>query len=427
MTLSADLWDRSLWYATAQEPAPETDAPADARVLVVGGGFTGLSCALHLAERGVAVTVIEAREIGFGASGRNGGQVIPGLKIDPSDMRAHWGAKAGGRLAEFAGGVADQVFGLIERHGIACAPTRAGWIQGAHSAMQLRAVHARAREWQAEGAPVALLDAVQMAEATGAVGYAGGWRDERAGMLNPLSYARGLARAARAAGATIVTGSPVTGVVRDGAGWRVDLGGQCLRGETVVLATNAYDSTLRPQLARSVLPVQSCVIATEPLPPEIAASILPQDACASEVRKIAVYYRKTPDGRLAFGGRGATGAAHSQPLQAGLEAQMHRMFPQLDGVRIDKAWSGHLALSRDHLPHIHQIEPGLWAALAYNGRGVAMATGIGAALAARLAEGTPLPLPETPLRPIAWHALRRPAMELGIRYYLAKDRLGLPS
>ena len=120
MTRSADLWDKSLWYATAEEPDPGSDAPADARVLVVGGGFTGLSTALHLAERGVRVTLIEAEKIGYGASGRNGGQVIPGLKVDPAEMRARWGSEAGGRLVDFAGGVADRVFDLVGRYGIAC-------------------------------------------------------------------------------------------------------------------------------------------------------------------------------------------------------------------------------------------------------------------------------------------------------------------
>ncbi|APZ52212.1 NAD(P)/FAD-dependent oxidoreductase [Salipiger abyssi] len=427
MTLSADLWDRSLWYATAKEPDPGSDAPEDAQVLVIGGGFTGLSTALHLAERGVAVTLIEAEKIGFGASGRNGGQVIPGLKIDPAEMRARWGAEAGGRLVEFAGGAADRVFDLIERHGIACAATRQGWIQGAHSAKALRAVHGRAREWEREGAPVEIYDADAMAEATGTRIYHGGWRDLRAGLVNPLSYARGLARAARAAGVRIVTGARAMAVLREGAGWRVDLGGSSLRGQTVVMATNAYNDRLMPRMARSILPVQSSIVATEPLPEAVAATILPQGACCSETRKLAFYYRLTQDRRLVIGGRGATGPVYSTGLQDALEQGMRRLFPQIADARVDMAWSGHLALTMDHLPHIHEPEPGLWAVAAYNGRGVAMATAMGAALADRLAEGTPLPLPETPIRPIGWHALRGPVMDIGVRYYWMKDRLGFAS
>ncbi|WP_108260695.1 NAD(P)/FAD-dependent oxidoreductase [Mangrovicoccus ximenensis] len=427
MTLSADLWEQSLWHATAEEPSPGSDAPLDATVLVIGGGFSGLSTALHLAERGVAVTLVEAKQIGFGASGRNGGQVIPGLKLDPSEMRARWGEAEGSRLAAFAGAAADRVFDLIDRHDIACGATRNGWIQGAHSALALKAVHARAKEWEAEGAPVEFYGAGSMAEATGTAAYVGGWRDLRAGLVNPLSYARGLARAARAAGVTIVTGSPVRAVRRSGQGWALDLDGESISGKTAVLATNAYDTALMPKLARSILPVQSTMLATEPLPGHIAGTILPQGACCSETRKLAFYYRMTPDGRFAIGGRGATGAEHSQALQDALEGGMRRMFPQLADVRVEHAWSGHLALTMDHLPHLHEPEPGLWTVAAYNGRGVAMATAMGAALAERIAEGTPLPLPETPIRPIAWHAVRGPVMDIGVRYYWMKDKLGFPS
>lgn len=427
MTLSADLWDRSLWFATAEEPAPGVDAPEDAEVLVVGGGFSGLSTALHLAERGVSVSLIEACEIGFGASGRNGGQVIPGLKIDPAEMRSRWGGEAGGRLVAFAGGAADRVFELIARFGIACDASRHGWIQAAHSAIALRAVHARSREWEAEGVPVERLDADAIASATGAGGYSGGWRDPRAGTLNPLSYARGLARAAREAGARIATGERVRRIVRNGAGWRLDLGDRSVTGRAVVLATNAYDAALAPRVARSLLPVQSIVVATEPLPEDVAATILPGGACCSETRKLAFYFRLTRDRRFVIGGRGAVGAEHSESLQAELEKGMRRMFPQLRGARVDMAWSGHLALTMDGLPHLHQPQPGLWVLAGYNGRGVALATAMGAALAERLTEGTPLPLPETPVRPIAWHALRAPVMNLGIRYYWMKDKLGLAS
>lgn len=427
MHMSADLWDHSLWFAAAREPAPPSDTASDAEVLVVGGGFTGLSTALHLAERGVAVTLIEAREIGFGASGRNGGQVIPGLKIDPSDMRARWGAEAGGRLVAFAGGVADRVFDLVARHSIDCDPTRRGWIQAAQAPAAVAAAKARAREWEAEGVAVEHFDRAGIAAATGAGVYRGGWRDPRAGALNPLSYARGLARAAQAAGAKIVTGHRVRAIVRKGQGWQLDLGGTSVAGRTVVLATNGYDSTLLPGLAGSILPVQSIVLATEPLSEGVAETILPGGACCSELRNLAFYFRMTADRRFVFGGRGAVGAAHSAALQAQLEAGMRRLFPQLREARIDAAWSGHLALSLDGLPHVHEPEPGLWAVAAYNGRGVAMATGMGAALAERLTEGRPMPLPETAIRPIPWHGLRAPVMNVGVRYYWLKDRLGIAS
>lgn len=427
MTRSADLWDQSLWYATAAEPDAPSDGAEDADVLIVGGGITGLSAALHLAERGKAVTLIEAQRIGHGASGRNGGQVIPGLKLDPSMMREKWGAEVGGRLAAFAGGAADQVFDLVERHGIACTPVRGGWIQAAHSPTALRSVQSRARDWEAEGVRVEHLDRKAIAEAIGTETYSGGWRDPRAGTINPLSYTRGLARAARAAGARIVTGRTVSALRQVGAGWELDLGGPTVSAPAVLLATNAYDASLQPQIACSLLPVQSNIIATEPLPDQIAQTILPQGACCSETRKLAFYFRMTPERRFVFGGRGGVGTEHSRALQAALEAGMRRMFPQLRDCRVERAWSGHLALTMDGLPHVHRPAPGLWAAAGYNGRGIAMATALGAGLAGQIAEGSPLPLPETAIRPIAWHGLRKPVMNLGIRYYWMKDKLGLAS
>ncbi|MBY8976778.1 FAD-binding oxidoreductase [Rhodobacteraceae bacterium NNCM2] len=427
MTRSADFWNQSLWWASAKELAPDSDTPADADVVVIGGGFTGLSTALHLAENGASVTLLDAEEIGFGASGRNGGQVIPGLKLDPSAMRAKWGRERGDRLAAFAGGAADLVFDLIERHGIDCDPRRAGWIQAAHSETALAVACKRAREWEAEGVPVEILDRAAIANATGARVYAGGWRDPRAGTLNPLSFARGLARTARAVGVKVVTQAAVKSIAEQGAGWEVALADQRLSASIVVMATNAYDQVLFPRLARSLLQVQSNIVATEPLDEETVASILPSGACCSETRKLSFYYRVTSDNRVVFGGRGAVGNEHSLGLQSLLEDGMRRMLPQLRAARIEHAWSGHLALTMDGLPHLHQPKPNLWAIAGYNGRGVAMSTALGAALAAHITTGEPLPLPATGIESLAWHGLRKPVMNIGVRYYWMKDKLGLAS
>ncbi|HZD26729.1 MAG TPA: FAD-dependent oxidoreductase, partial [Alphaproteobacteria bacterium] len=216
--MKADPEIRSLWQATAV-PAPDCPPLAGERridVAVIGGGFTGLSAALHLAEAGAKVAVLEAREPGWGASGRNGGMVIPGLKEDPDDLVARHGPEAGEAMVRASAATADLVFGLIERHSIDCDARRAGWIQPAHTAAALPALRRRYEQWAGRGADVAWLSREEIAARLGSDRYHGGWIDRRGGGLQPLSYARGLARAAQAAGAAVHGQSPVTALGREG-------------------------------------------------------------------------------------------------------------------------------------------------------------------------------------------------------------------
>ncbi|MGF1610583.1 MAG: NAD(P)/FAD-dependent oxidoreductase, partial [Kiloniellales bacterium] len=190
---------KSLWAATAR-PAP--DAPPlqgerRAEVAVVGAGFTGLSATLHLAESGADVVLLEAAEPGWGASGRNGGQVIPGFKLDPDELVARFGPECGERLAAFAGGTADLVFELIARHGIDCAAERSGWIQAVHAPARMILAERRVAQWSKRGVHAEVISAERIAQLTGTERYSGGWIDGRGGVLQPLGYARGLAEAAQ--------------------------------------------------------------------------------------------------------------------------------------------------------------------------------------------------------------------------------------
>lgn len=428
MARSADSLYASLWAATAEEPAiaaPPLVGEARADVAVVGGGVTGLSAALCLAEAGARVALLEGREIGFGGSGRNGGQVIPGLKLDPSEMRARWGEARGAALAEAVGASADRVFARIEKHGIRCAPVRHGWIQAAHAAPALARVLRRGREWQAAGAPVTFFDAAGIAREIGTREYLGGWRDGRAGTIQPLSYARGLARAALAAGVALHAESPATLLRRGDGGWQLATPRGSLRARSVIIATNAYSDGLLPGLARTLLTVQSILIATAPLSEEVAQRILPGGECVSETRRLAFYFRRTADRRLVFGGRGAIGADERENLFRALHNALARLFPDAAAAPLTHRWSGHVAMTLDGLPRVHEPEPGLFAGLGYNGRGVAMGTLMGEWLAARIHTGTEAPLPRTDIAPIAWHALRRPAIGLGIAWAWTRDRMGL--
>ena len=200
----------SLWAATAAPapPTPVLDAPTRADVCIVGGGYCGLGAALHLAEAGADVTLLEAREPGWGGSGRNGGQVIPGLKYDPYELVAKFGEDGGRALIDFAGGAADAVFDLIERFAMDVPRRRAGWIQGAHTVAGLREAERRASQWAKLGVATQILGREAAARKLGADAYLGGWVDPRGGAVQPLAFARGLARAAISAGARIHGRSP---------------------------------------------------------------------------------------------------------------------------------------------------------------------------------------------------------------------------
>lgn len=430
MTSSAESVAGALWTATAQESAPRSDAfAAGAKVdlAIVGGGFTGASAALAGAERGARVALIEARTIGWGGSGRNGGQVIPGLKLDPSEILAAYGEARGARLVEEVGAVADRVFGLIATHRIDCAPRRAGWIQAAPNEAAAARVRRRGAEWRALGAPTESLDAAALARLTGAHGYVGGWIDRRAGTLNPLAYVRGLAKAAQRMGATVHERTTATALRREGEGWRIVTSQGDIHAQRVIVGPDGYADGLVRGLAQSLICVQSALIATEPLSPELRAKIMPDGVCASETRRLAFYVRQSPDGRLLFGGRGAVGDAQNEAFFAALVAAMRRMFPDAAALAVTHRWSGQVALTLDGLPHIHEPEPGLLIGVGYNGRGVAMGTRMGQWLAARALDGDEPPLPITPLKPIPWLGLRRPAIQLGIASAWVRDRLGLPA
>jgi len=425
---SADSIHQALWRAAVREARPDSDRFEDGRrvdIAIVGGGFAGCSAALAAAERGASVALLEARTLGWGASGRNGGQVIPGLKLDPSDMEEKYGKQTGAKLAEAVGAAADVVFSLIEKHAIDCAPRRDGWIQAAHAATALATVQRRCDQWAARGAPVEKLDAGAVSRLLGTNAYVGGWIDRRAGTVHPLSYCFGLARAAQAAGAKLYEDTPATSLIRDKDGWRILTPKGALVARTVIVVTDAYSDHLVPGLTQSMILVQSAQVVTEPLPASLRERLMPNGICASETRQLAFYFRQSPDGRLMFGGRGAVGDNEQPAFTQALIAAMHRMFPETRSIGVAFRWSGQVGLTLDGIPHIHETEPGLLIGFGYNGRGVAMATVMGQWLVQKALNSVEPPLPVTELAPIAWHRLRRPAIALGITWAWLRDRAGL--
>ncbi|MCA0996719.1 NAD(P)/FAD-dependent oxidoreductase [Alloyangia pacifica] len=413
---------QSLWAATAPD-APKLPALTESRrtdVLVIGGGLQGLSTALHLAEAGVGVVLLEAGEPGHGASGRNGGQVIPGLKDDPETLDRLWGPQA----TEFAGATADVLFALVDRLGLDCDAQRAGWIQAGSKQVHLPGLRARMTQWQARGAPVEWLDGAAMAQATGAHGFQGGWIDRRAGKVHPLKLVHGLIGAARAAGAEVFAKTPVTTLERVGTGWRARLeNGALVEADRVVLASNVYTpSSLEPRLARATVPANSFQIATAPLSAEQLQRILPGGAVCSEIRRVGTYFRVGPENRLMIGGRGSFADPHREADFAELEEELAALFGP--GFTIAHRWFGRVGMTPDHRVRICAPAPGLLAATGFNGRGVALSVAIGKAFAAHMAKGAPLPIPPLPTIPaMPLHGLHRVYGGIGIHYYRLRDRL----
>ncbi len=406
----------SLWDQTAQErPFESVTLPATVDLAIVGGGYTGLSTALHAAEAGLSAHVIEAHDIGHGGSGRNVGLVNAGVWMPPSAVLAVLGPDRGPRfLRRFADGPA-MVFDLIERHQIRCEATHTGTIHAAHAPAGLRDLSARWRDWAQMGEPVDLLDADAMAQKLGSRRYMGGLLDHRAGTVNPMGYARGLARAARAAGAGISTGVRVTGLEQTGAGWRVQTDAGPITARAVVLGTNAYTDTLWPGLKRSFTPIWYFQLATEPLGARIAG-ILPEGQGVWDTAPVMRSIRRDGAGRLIIGSMGRVHGDTTRGLsQRWAQRELARMFPALGPVRFEEAWDGQIAMTPDHLPRVHELAPSLYTPIGYNGRGITTGTIFGQAIAGLLTgrDAAALPLPITSFAPVASAPMMRRVYALG--------------
>lgn len=407
-------------------PTPPLAGDVSTEVAIVGAGFTGLATALHLAERGIHTLVLEAHEPGWGASGRNGGQVNPGLKYAPETVEARFGPDLGRRMVDFSHSAPDLVFDLIRRHRICCEARQGGTLRAAtsqRSAAALRSLHDQS---VARGMPVTLLEGEALHAATGTSFYPLAMFDPRGGDLNPLAYARGLARSAQALGASIHGGTPALALDREADGWRIRTPGGMVRARQVLLATNGYTDALWPGLAQSLVPVFSAIRATSPLPPELARHVIPFRGAVYETGRITVYYRLDEAGRLLMGGRGPQSDLRSPAVLDYLRQHAERLWPALRGVAWHQAWNGQLAVTPDHYPHLHALAPGLLACLGYNGRGVALATAMGRLLATRLVEGeeTVLDMPVLPLKPMPMHRFWRLGVWAEVQRGRLLDRLG---
>ncbi len=391
----------SLWDASAVEAdyANPMDGDVETDVAIVGGGFTGLSTALHCARKGLGAQVVEAERIGHGGSGRNVGLVNAALWLAPRAVREALGDVYGPRFVGVFGKGPETVFDLIERHQIRCEATRTGTIHAAHGPSGVADLEDRAAEWRRLGEPVDLLDRDDVAARIGTRAFHAGLLDHRAGTINPMGYCRGLARAARGAGAEIATGVRATALRREGGGWRVETKRGSVRARFVVLGTNAYTDALWPGLREVFTPIHYFQVATRPLGPE-AAHILPGRQGVWDTGRIMFNVRRDASDRLLVGSMGTVVGSAAKGLSRRWAArQVARLFPELGPVDFEEAWHGRIAMTPDHLPRIYELDKGLFTAIGYNGRGITTGTLFGAVLADLLTglDRADLPLPITPV------------------------------
>ena len=417
------------WYAAtapAGERRPALAGREKADVCIVGAGFTGVSAALHLAERGYSVVVLEAARVGWGASGRNGGQVGSGLRESMDALERSLGPERAGTLWALCEEAKAVIAERIGRHGIQCdwrpgnllASTRErymGWIEREAEFCHRRFGYRGYR----------MLSRREMREEVASACYVGGRMDEGGGHLHPLRFVLGMAEAAVRAGARIFEGSRVERI-RWGSPTRVSTAHGVVEAGYVVLAGNAYLGRLEPRIESRIMPIANHVLATEPLGERRARSLIRSGACVHSTKFVVDYYRCTADHRLLFGG-GETWT--DRPLEdpgAFVRRYMLRVFPQLADVRIDHAWSGRLAITRSRLPHVGRLAPNGFFAQGFSGHGVAL-TQIAGKLVAEAVAGTAERFDVLAgLRHRAFpggRRLRHPLLVLGMLYYALRDKL----
>ncbi len=418
----------SYYLATAigliDRPPLQGDAACD--VAIVGAGYTGLSAALHLAERGYSVAVLEAQRVAWGASGRNGGQLNTGLRKGPADLVAAYGRDWARRLFDMAEEAKAMVRERIARHSIDCdlkpgvmlaalKPGDLDWIR--------EEVEAARDVFGYDQLTVLNRDAVRARVASQL--YHAGMMDEGAAHLHPLNYALGLARAAEQAGARIFEASPVTAIAR-GAGITLATPAGRVSARFALLAGNAYLGRLEPRIAAAIMPINNYIIATEPLGEERARALIRDDVAVHDTKFVVDYYRLSADHRLLFGGGETYSSRDPADIAGFVRPHMLRVFPQLAEVRIDHGWGGTLAITLSRLPQIGRLEPNLYYAHGFSGQGLAL-TGLAGKLVAEAIAGQAerfdvfarLEHRNFP----GGVLLRRPAQLLGMLYYSLRDRL----
>jgi gamma-glutamylputrescine oxidase len=425
---NAGLGMAESWYALTANPAPLRPAlngNLAVDLAIVGGGATGLSAALHAAEAGLSVVLLESGRIGWGASGRNGGQIIPGLRQGAAELVARLGRERGTALVQLALEARGLVTGLIERHGIACDLRLGGHLHGAVKPKQMCDFETELRALEdIIGYREARLLTAAEARAAVATAYEGALFDAGGGHFHTLNYTLGLAAAAASAGARLFEHSIVTALDRTANGATLHTAAGSVQARQVVLAGDALLEGLSARVNHRIMPVANYIVTTAPLPD--AAAVIPSDAAVSDARFVVNYFRRTPDNRLMFGGGERYTRRPPADIRGFVRPFLERTFPQLAGIQLDHGWGGLVSVTRSRLPDIGRDGAVLWAH-GYSGQGAILST-LGGALLAEAVMGETTRFDRfAGVAPGAFPggaALRGPLHVLGMLWYAMRDRLG---
>jgi glycine/D-amino acid oxidase-like deaminating enzyme len=423
---------KSLWLTTAH-PAPECprlrgDLQTD--IAIVGGGYTGLIAAHHLAGAGVSCAVLEANDIGWGASGRNGGMAVLRYKTSWGALARELGDERTRALHRLLLEAIDLLGSVVAGYAIDCGFSRCGHFTAASGRRAMAMLQADVQWLASIGDRVPrLLSAGEAQALTGTAAYLGGYLDARAGGIHPLDYVRGLAAGVSGKGVPIFVDARVDALREERDGVVLESAGRTVRAKQALIATNAYTELARfgTDLGSRIVPVSTSIVTTEPLPASVLAAILPQGHVVSDTRHLLNYFRIAPGNRLLYGGRGSLTGRESPEVYKGLERKLVETFPALAGVAIDHRWSGKVAVTLDDFPHVGRLSSRVAYAMGYGGRGVVLTSLLGRMLA-QVAMGERVdagPMGPAGFARIPLQAIRIPAMKTVAGYYGLLDRLKL--
>lgn len=419
----------SYYAATANDRniRPMLEGVTEADICIIGAGFTGISAGIELAERGYSVVVLEAVRIGFGASGRNGGQIVNGYSRDLSVIEKRYGgrkAEALGKMSLEGGNIIRE---RVARYRIDC-DLRPGNFLAAFTAKQLREIEESKRVWERHGhSGLELVDRTDVAHIVATDRYVGGMIDHLGGHLHPLNLVLGEAAALESLGGRIFEHSPAI-AVETGVAPIVRTQAGLVRARYVLVCGNAYLGKLLPEIAGKIMPVSSQIIATEPIEPQLARELLPADYCVEDANYVLDYFRRTADNRLLYGGGVGYGGSDPASIEGAIRPNMLKTFPRLADIRIAFAWSGNFALTLTRIPHVGRLSPSVYFSHGDSGHGVTTTHLLGKILgeavaghAGRFDVWAGLPYYPFP----GGQAFRVPLTIMGSWWYRMRDRLGV--